>query len=229
MIALRSPGGAKNPSLGCKSRSGFRVDGCVLSLELVDRPTLWFPPINSSPAFNLHTSLKMNAADGADYRRLLAAGLAILGCAISIYLASYQYGGLATVWEPLFGDGSERVLHSGLLDWLGRATGIRIHDALLGAIAYGLEASLVVAMACSRATAARWLNLCYCCLSLVMGVTSAALVILQPTLIHGWCTLCLTSAAISGAITLLLLHDISNAFELLSRCRVRGGLSKPVP
>ena len=61
--------------------------------------------------------------------RLWLVGVAILGFAISSYLALYQYGLVADVWEPFFNGGSQEVLHSFL------STVFPVPDAALGAFA----------------------------------------------------------------------------------------------
>src|SRR5690348_4748835 len=67
-------------------------------------------------------------------RRVPLAGLALAGFGIALYLALYQWHIFPTVWEPFFGDGSEKILHSSL------STLFPIPDAALGAIAYFVEA-----------------------------------------------------------------------------------------
>jgi len=57
-------------------------------------------------------------------------GLALVGCAIATYLALFQYGVVATVWEPLFSEGSRIVLSSRLSHVLP------VSDAALGAAGY---------------------------------------------------------------------------------------------
>ena len=59
--------------------------------------------------------------------------LAGVGFAIAMYLALYQWGVFATVWEPFFGDGSERILHSSVSRLLP------VPDAFLGALGYLLD------------------------------------------------------------------------------------------
>jgi hypothetical protein len=75
-------------------------------------------------------------------------------------------------------------------------------------------------------TAKKWLNVCYCGLVLTMGLTSMVLVIVQPTVFHAWCTLCLTSAAISEAIVLLSLQDLSASAEVVSQWWKAGRLGR---
>src|SRR6185503_3084695 len=62
--------------------------------------------------------------------------LALVGFGVSLYLSLYQLGVFSTVWEPFFGDGSRRVLHSELTRVLP------VPDASLGAAVYLIEAVL---------------------------------------------------------------------------------------
>ncbi len=149
--------------------------------------------------------------------RIVAASLALVGCTLSLYLAIYQYGVIAHVWEPLFGNGSVGVLQSGLLDPLSRLLGFPIHDALLGAGAYGTE------MVLALLPRTRPLAIAYCVVVLAMGLTGLALVILQGALLHAWCTLCLVSAAISEAIVILSTREFIN---LLPSHRIAMSSSK---
>ena len=136
--------------------------------------------------------------------RIVAATLALAGCTLSLYLGLFQYGEIDRVWEPFFGDGSDTVLHSGLLDPLSRWLGFPIHDAILGSAAYGEEMVLALLAGTKR------LVIAYCRVTLAMGLTSVALVILQGAVVHAWCTFCLVSAAISAVILLVSLPDFGN-------------------
>lgn len=66
-------------------------------------------------------------------RRGLIGGLALAGLAIAVYLTLYQLGIVPTVWEPFFGEGSRKVLHSPISRLLP------IPDASLGAVGYLVE------------------------------------------------------------------------------------------
>lgn len=121
--------------------------------------------------------------------RLCLIGLALLDFAISGYLALYQWGLFATVWEPFFDSGSEVVLHSGTLEdashtrrcircirlWGGRGCqSCRRHQAL----AHDALGS-------------------YCCSGWPwgpLGLVSVLLVMAPPLLLNAWCTLRLISA-----------------------------------
>ncbi|HEY5086218.1 MAG TPA: vitamin K epoxide reductase family protein [Gemmatimonadaceae bacterium] len=117
-------------------------------------------------------------------------GLPLAGCAIAAYLALYQLDIVATVWEPLFGDGSRIILHSTL------ARALPIPDAALGALGYLAEA----VCASVRWKAPGWVGFAYGAIVIVFAVASVALVALQWGYFHAWCTLCLTSAVLSFVI-----------------------------
>jgi len=68
------------------------------------------------------------------WERLPIVGLAFVGAGIATYLALYQWGILASVWEPFFGEGSRSILHSRISRLL------QVPDAALGAFGYLLDA-----------------------------------------------------------------------------------------
>ena len=101
---------------------------------------------------------------------MLAVLLAAIGCGLSFYLVAYQYGHVRRVWEPFFGDGSELVLNSGLLDSVSRFVGFTIHDAALGVIGYLVEAAIGLALLFPHMSSAGWLNRCYLAVVAIIGV-----------------------------------------------------------
>jgi uncharacterized membrane protein len=98
---------------------------------------------------------------------------------------------------------------------LSRGLGFPIHDAALGAAGYGLEAGLALAGKRSRSSSVTWLDVAYCGLALLMGLTSLVLVSLQAAVFQAWCTLCLTSAVISEAVVLLSFHELAGVSTFL--------------
>jgi Vitamin K epoxide reductase family len=148
----------------------------------------------------------------SEYRyRMPVVLLALAGFAISVYLALFQYHVLPTVWDPIFGDGSQKVLTSPLSHLLP------ISDAALGAVAYLFEA--VVELAGGRT---RWRDRPW--IVLVLGATAASLalvgvflVISQPVLTSTFCTLCIASAAISWVVLPLVAGEV-----LATLGRIRG-------
>ncbi len=134
-------------------------------------------------------------------RRLLIAGLALAGLAIAVYLTLYQLGIVPTVWEPFFGDGSRRVLHSPISRLLP------VPDASLGAVGYlveivtGLTPKTVLFFGVAVAAMA------------LFGLLLAAV---QAFWLRAGCTLCLTSAAISVAIAGMAREEVMAAVRRVS-------------
>ena len=144
-------------------------------------------------------------------QRLPILGLALVGVGVAGYLAAFQLGIVATVWEPFFGDDSRRILTSGVSPVLP------LPDAALGAIGYLADAVTGVIGGRDRWRSMPWIVILFGLAVGPLGATSILLVILQPVLFDGWCTLCLASAAISLAM-------IGPAFDevLASLQHVRG-------
>jgi vitamin K epoxide reductase family protein len=140
-------------------------------------------------------------------KRVQVAVLAVVGFSIAGYLAAYQAGLFRQVWEPFFGNGSNRVLHSFV------AAMLPVPDAALGAIGYAIEfvASLI-------GTAERWrsrpkLVLVYGLIVAGMGMAGLALLALQAFVLHAFCTLCLVSAIISIVIVFLARGEVVASFK----------------
>ena len=130
-------------------------------------------------------------------RRVVPFSLALLGFVIAFYLALYQLGTFSKVWEPFFGDGSEKVLHSGLSKILP------IPDAAFGALAYLLEAVAELVGGSERWRKAPWAVAAFGTIAGLMAMAGVVLVLWQALVVGAWCTLCLCSATISCLIALL--------------------------
>jgi uncharacterized membrane protein len=118
--------------------------------------------------------------------------LALVGFGIATYLSLYQLEFLATVWEPFFGNGSRRVLHSSVSQALHP-----IPDAALGACGYLLDAVSGAIGGRRRWRTMPWIVILFGLAVGPLGAVSILLVILQPVVVGAWCTLCLASAVIS--------------------------------
>jgi uncharacterized membrane protein len=124
-------------------------------------------------------------------QRLPIAGAAMVGFAIATYLSLYQYGVLDSVWEPFFGNGSEKILDSKL------SSVLPVKDAALGAASYLVDAIAGVVYGIDRWRTAPWIVVLFAIAVGPLGIISILLVIAQPVLYGSFCTLCLGSAAIS--------------------------------
>jgi uncharacterized membrane protein len=143
--------------------------------------------------------------------RLWMIGVALLGFAISGYLAWYQWGFLGHVWEPFFGSGSETVLHSALSRLLP------IPDAALGAVAYALDAITGAIGGPQRWRSMPWMVVLFGLAVGPLGLVSVLLVIAQPVVVHAWCTLCLVSAFISIILIGPAMDEVLASLQFLKR------------
>jgi hypothetical protein len=139
-------------------------------------------------------------------RRFLIAALAAAAMCIAIYLGLYQVRVIGTVWDPLFGRGSELVLDSRVSQAIRRFT--ILPDSILGAVAYGCELLFALIGSSERYRQHRWLVLLFGLNSAALAVAALALVALQLFVIHAGCLLCLVSAACSLTITGLAVEEV---------------------
>ena len=134
---------------------------------------------------------------GSHTRDASLVALAGLGFVVASYVALYQLGVLTTVWEPLFGNGSQIILHSNVSRMLP------VPDAALGAAGYFAEVVLVSV----RQRTPKWIGYVYLALVIAFFLGSLTLVAMQWGYFHAWCTLCLVSALISFAIAVIVARE----------------------
>jgi uncharacterized membrane protein len=118
--------------------------------------------------------------------------LAAVGFAIAFYLSLYQWEILPSVWEPFFGDGSERILRD---SWVSQL--LPFPDAFLGALGYLADAVAGVIGGRARWRTMPWMVVIFGVLVGPLGAVSILLVVFQPLLFDAWCTLCIASAVVS--------------------------------
>ncbi|QDU95064.1 vitamin K epoxide reductase family protein [Lignipirellula cremea] len=121
--------------------------------------------------------------------------LAMVAAGISSHLALYQWGLTENVWDPVFGDDSNKVITSDAAKRMFHMLGI--HDAALGVLAYLGDAILGFAGSTRRWQYRPWLVILFGIDVIPLGIVSVVLVLLQATIIGYWCFLCLVTAAIS--------------------------------
>ena len=120
--------------------------------------------------------------------------LAFVGFAIATWLTLFQVGGIPSIWEPLFGGGSRKILTSRVSHVLP------VPDAALGALGYLADAVFGLMGGTARWRRLPWVVIVFAIAVIPFGITSVTLFILQPTLYDTWCTLCLLSVAVSLAM-----------------------------
>ena len=149
-------------------------------------------------------------------QRLPVVGLAVVGFAIAVYLTLFQVGSLATVWDPFFGDGSRRILTSGV------SRVLPVPDAALGAFGYLLDAVTGAIGGRDRWRTMPWIVVIFGLAVGPLGAVSILLVVLQPVLLDAWCALCLASAVISVLMIGPALDELLASLQHLARERARG-------
>lgn len=161
----------------------------------------------------------MSSSPSAWRKRLPAAGLALAGLAIAVWLTLYQLGIVPGVWEPFFGDGSRRVLHSELSRLLP------VPDASLGAAGYLAEIVTDLWGGGERWRTAPWAAIAFGAVAAGMALAGLLLSAFQLFGLHAGCTLCLTSAGISLAVALLAREEVVRAARHLA-CTLSSNESK---
>ena len=155
-------------------------------------------------------------------QRLPVVGLALVGFGIATYLALYQYGVFATVWEPFFGEGSRVVLHSRVSNVIEQHLGLPITDAALGAFGYLLDALTGLIGGKRRWRTMPWMVILFGLAVGPLGAVSIVLVILQPVLFESWCTLCLASAVISIGMIGPAMDEVLASLQYIRREQLHG-------
>ena len=149
-------------------------------------------------------------------QRIPIVGLALLGFGIATYLALYQLGIVASVWEPFFGDGSRTILNSKVSHVLP------IPDAALGAFGYLVDAVAGVVGGRRRWRTMPWIVVVFGLAVGPLGGVSILLVVFQPVLFDAWCTLCLASAVISVAMIGPAMDEVLASLQHLRRVKDEG-------
>ena len=150
-------------------------------------------------------------------QRLPIIGLALVGVAIAGYLALFQLGVIATVFEPFFGNGSRVILTSKISQKLGPGP---VPDAAFGAASYLLNAVTGAIGGRERWRKRPWIVIVFGFAVGPLGAVSIMLVMVQPVLLNAWCTFCLASAVISLAMIGPALDEVLASLQYLKRTRM---------
>jgi uncharacterized membrane protein len=149
-------------------------------------------------------------------QRIPIVALGAVGLAIATYLSLFQYGVVASVWEPFFGDGSRRILTSRISSLLP------IKDAALGALGYLLDVVSGLAYGQDRWRTHPWIVILFGLAVGPLGAGSILLVILQPVVLGAFCTLCLTTAVISVLMIGPAMDEVLASLQFLRRAKDDG-------
>lgn len=144
-------------------------------------------------------------------QRIPIVTLGLVGFFIGRYLATYQLGYRDTAWDPIFGDGTRRVLESDI------SKAFPVSDAGLGAVTYLLEVLVGSLGGPKRWRTMPWAVMLFGVIVVPLGVTSIVLVILQPIGVGAWCTLCLAAAFAMLMMVPLAVDEVVATLQFLAR------------
>lgn len=149
-------------------------------------------------------------------QRLPLVVIGSIGFFIAMYLAFYQMGIVKTVWDPFFGQSTEKVLTSEI------SKKFPVPDALLGAFGYLLDVVTGVIGGTDRWKTKPWMVIVFGIAVGPLGLVSIFLVIAQPVLVGYWCTLCLCSAIISVVMISPAMDELLASLQYLQRVKFKG-------
>lgn len=141
--------------------------------------------------------------------------LASIAAVIASYMALFQWGLITSVWDPLFGTGTEKVLTSDAAKTMDRW--LHVPDAAFGAWGYLSEAILGLAGSTRRWQYRPWMVILFGIDVIPLGGVSAILVVAQGFVVGAWCTLCLVTAAISFILVFLAYDEVWASLKYLHR------------
>jgi hypothetical protein len=130
-------------------------------------------------------------------------------------MALFQWGLIASAWDPFFGDGTETVLRSKAAQSMDRW--LHVPDAAFGAWGYLSEAILGLVGSTRRWQYRPWMVILFGIDVIPLGGISALMVVCQGLIVGAWCTLCLTTAAISFVLVFLAYDEVWASLRYLQR------------
>jgi vitamin K epoxide reductase family protein len=148
-------------------------------------------------------------------QRIPVIALNIVCWLIARYLAAYQLGYITEVWDPFFTPGTVAVLTSKV------SQSFPVSDAGLGATAYLLEALFGFGDT-RRWHTMPWFVLFFGILAVPVSCVSIVLILLQPTVVGAWCTLCLVTAFLMLFIVPLAIDEVLATLQFMKKARQEG-------
>jgi hypothetical protein len=148
-------------------------------------------------------------------QRIPICALAAGGFVISAWMALYQWRLVESVWDPVFGAQTQRVLDSDVSHRMQRWFGMP--DAALGAIAYLGDVVFGLAGSTRRWQYRPWLVVLFGIDVIPLGGVSALLVLVQTTVLGEWCFLCLVTAGISLVLVYWAYDEVWSSLLYLRR------------
>ncbi len=142
--------------------------------------------------------------------------LAWVGFFGSRYLTAYQLGYIDHVWDPFFGNGTEKVLTSAV------SQSFPISDGGLGNVSYAIEALMGYMGMSNRWRTMPWMVAFFGILVIPLGVISIILITLQPVSVGFWCSVCLLTAVAMVIMIPLTLDEVVATIQFLVKRTKQG-------
>jgi hypothetical protein len=176
--------------------------------------TILVPHSMEMPGPDIPSGWTYNPSSWMQRAPIVALGLVSL--LIARYMAAFQLGHVGTAWDPIFGNGTERVLTSEV------SKAWPISDAGLGALVYLTEVLMGVMGDPRRWRTMPWMVTMFFVAVVPLGITSIVLVILQPVAVGTWCTLCLATALFMLLMIPVALDEVVAMGQFLVRSTREG-------
>lgn len=135
-------------------------------------------------------------------QRLPVILLAFLAWMSARYMAAYQLGYIDFIWDPIFKDGTQKVVTSPL------SKSFPISDAGLGAFVYTMEVLMGFKGSTRRWYTMPWIVFLFGIMVVPAGFVSILLIMLQPLIVGHWCTWCLLTAVCMLIMIALTLDEV---------------------
>lgn len=142
--------------------------------------------------------------------------LALLSFFLARYMAAFQLGHISWAWDPIFGDGTVRVLTSDV------SKAFPVSDAGLGAFIYLVELLSGFMGDPRRWRTMPWMVALFGLMVVPLGIVSVVLIMLQPVAVGAWCTACLLSALFMLIMIALSLDEVIAMLQFLLQTRRAG-------
>lgn len=139
-------------------------------------------------------------------QRLWVVFFASIATLIALYMGLYQWRLIDYVWDPVFKDGTMKVLDSDLSHQITKW--IHMPDAILGALAYLTDVIFALVGSTKRWIQQPYLVIIFGISVIPVGIVSSLLVFMQGTVVGSWCFLCLISATISLLLIVLAYDEV---------------------
>lgn len=142
--------------------------------------------------------------------------LALMSFFLARYMAAFQLGHIAWVWDPIFGNGTVQVLTSTV------SKSFPISDAGLGAFTYLVELLSGFMGDPRRWRTMPWMVALFGFMVVPLGIVSVGLIMLQPVMVGAWCTACLLSALFMLIMVALSLDEVIAMLQFLRQIHRAG-------